>query len=390
MDLTTDRKIAVVGMGALFPDAKDTNEFWRNILAKRVSIRPMPDEVLIPEVYYRPDLLGAMNKQEKTVTRMAAWIDDLKFDTVRKYRIPPSVAEQMDDNQHAALYVTDQALANRALENVPKDRIAVVFGNGMVGIKYGDGLMRINFQLIEDTLKKSQLFTSRLSSDEQRQVIKALAERVLVDTLPITEDSAPGMLPNIIAGRIANVYDFHGPSFTIDAACASALAAIITGIQGLYLREYDAVICGGSDMPLKPLGLIYFSALNALSPDGSFPFDMRANGFVMGQGAGTVVLKRLEDAIAHKDVIYAVITGYGESSDGKGKYIAAPNEEWQAHTIEKACRMAGYPVDTIEMIEAHGTCSVGRPRLMPPSQKHLIPSSFSDTYQPATLCLCGS
>ena len=166
------------------------------------------------------------------------------------------------------------------------------------------------------------------------------------------------MLPSIIAGRIANVYDFNGPSFTVDAACASVLTAIITGIQGLYLNEYDAVICGGSDMPMKQLGFIYFSAINALSPDGSYPFDKRANGFVMGQGAGTVILRRLEDAIKDNDTIYAVITGFGQASDGKGKYIAAPNEAWQARTIEKACKMAGYPVDTIEMVEAHGTATI--------------------------------
>jgi len=164
-------------------------------------------------------------------------------------------------------------------------------------------------------------------------------------------------LANIIAGRVANVYDFHGPSFTIDAACASSLAAIITGVQGLLLKEYDAVVCGGADMSLRPWIFSSFSAIDALSPHGSFPFDRRANGFVMGQGAGTVVLKRLDDAIKNNNDIISVITGYGETSDGKGKYIAAPNAEWQAKAVENACRMAGYPVDTIELIEAHGTAT---------------------------------
>ncbi len=352
-----DKKIAVVGLGGLFPDARNVDQFWQNIITKKVSIREMPEEMFESELYYRPDLLTAINKLEKSYTRIAAWIENMQYDTVRKYKIPPSMAERMDENQHAALYATDQALQSNALQNVPKDRVGVILGNGMVGTAYGDSLVRVQFQLIEHYLRQHPDF-KKLSEKEQHEIIEYVRANVLKGSVPINEDSAPGVLPNIIAGRIANVYDFHGPSFTVDAACASVLAAITTGIQGLYLNKYDAVICGGSDMPLKQLGFIYFSAINALSPDGSYPFDKRANGFVMGQGAGSVILKRLEDAVRDKDTIYAVITGFGEASDGKGKYIAAPNEEWQARTIEQACRMAGYPVDTIEMIEAHGTATI--------------------------------
>ncbi len=351
-----DKKFAVVGLGALFPDARNITEFWQNILSKKVSIRSMPEEMLNSQVYYRPDLLTAFNKEDKTTTRVAAWIDDLNFDTVRKYRIPPSVAEHMDANQHAALYVTDQALAMNPLKQVDQQRVAVILGNGMVGTRYGDALDRVQFQLTEHYLRSHPSFL-KLSPVEQDNLIQDVRRDVLEGTIPISEDCAPGILPNIIAGRIASVFDFHGPSFTVDAACASVLAALIRGLQGLQLDEYDAVICGGSDMPLKNLGFVMFSALNALSPDGSYPFDGRANGFVMGQGAGALVLKRLKDAVANQDEIVATITGYGEASDGKGKYIAAPNADWQAHTIIKACQMAGYPVDTIELMEAHGTAT---------------------------------
>jgi acyl transferase domain-containing protein len=349
--------IAVVGMGALFPDAPDIGQFWKNICSKKVSIRPLPDHLFESEIYFRPELLTARDKKEKSITNIAAWIENLEFDTVRKYKIPPSIAEHMDPNQHAALYTADEALRMHSLKEVAKDRVAIILGNGMVGVRYGDALARVQFEMVEHYLKQSPEF-QKMPADEQKTVIAYLRANALKDSLPISEDSAPGVLPNIIAARIASVYDFNGPSYTVDAACASVLAAMISGIQGLTLGEYDAVICGGADMPLKQLGFIYFSALNALSPDGSFPFDKRANGFVMGQGAGTVILKRLEDAIKNKDTIYAIITGFGEASDGKGKYIAAPNEDWQARTIEKACRMAGYPVDTIEMIEAHGTATI--------------------------------
>ncbi|MBN1481879.1 SDR family NAD(P)-dependent oxidoreductase [candidate division KSB1 bacterium] len=351
-----DRKIAVVGLGTLFPDAKSVDQFWNNIISKTVSIRPLPEDMLEREVYFRPELFTARDKQDKSITDIAGWITDLEFDTVRRYKIPPSVAEHMDPNQHAALYTTDQAIANESLKKVSNERIAVMLGNGMVGTAYGNALVRVQYDLIKHYMHKHPAF-AKLSVDEQESLIEYVRAHALKDSIPITEDSAPGVLPNLIAGRVANVFDFHGPSFTVDAACASALSAIISGIQGLYLNEFDAAICGGADMPLRQLGFIYFSAINALSPDGSFPFDKRANGFVMGQGAGTVVLKRLQDAIEHGDEIYAVITGYGAASDGKGKYIAAPNEVWQAKTIEKAYRMADYAIDTVEMIEAHGTAT---------------------------------
>ncbi len=357
MPIHNDRKIAVVGLGALFPDAENIDQFWQNITSKKVSIKPLPDDILESDIYYRPELFTAMNKQEKTITRVAARIENLSFDTVRRYKIPPSVAEHMDENQHAALETASQALQMNTLGTVAKDRVGVIFGNGMVGTQYGDALVRVQFQLIEHYLRGHESFR-KLSQNEQENIIEYVRSHALKGSLPISEDSAPGILPNIIAARISNVFDFHGPSFTVDAACASVLAAIIKGIQALYLNELDAVICGGADMPLKQLGFIFFSAINALSPDGSFPFDKRANGFVMGQGAGSVVLKRLEDAVRDKDTILAVVTGYGEASDGKGKYIAAPNAEWQAKAIEKACLMAGYSVDTIQLIEAHGTATV--------------------------------
>jgi acyl transferase domain-containing protein len=246
-----DNKIAVVGLGALFPDAKNPEEFWQNILSKKVSIRRLPPQMFEEEVFYRPDLLTARNKEDKSYTNIAAYIEDLKFDTVRRYKIPPSVAEHMDTNQHAALYTTDQALDSGVLRQVANDRIGVVFGNGMVGINYGHALARVQFQLIEHHFRRNPEVQSRFSAKEQEDILQYLRDTTLSDTIPITEDSAPGILPNIIAGRIANVFDFHGPSFTVDAACASALTAIITGMQGLFLNEYDAVVCGGADMPLS-------------------------------------------------------------------------------------------------------------------------------------------
>lgn len=352
-------RIAIVGLGGIFPDAEDTQRFWLNLLEKKVSIKAVPDSLVNSKVFYRPDTFKQIDKQNKTYTIMGALINhELVMATGSKFKIPPAVAEQMDQNQHGAIYCVDQALKSLQGKKLPPERTAVVFGNGNPALRYDRAVERSFYALLEEHLRNNKQLREKMDPSDYENFLQELVTEALLNNLPITEDTAPGSLQNLIAGRIANVFDFHGPSYTVDAACASSLAAMISGAQGLWRKEYDAVITGGIDIALSATSLASFSAINALSPDGSYPFDLRANGFVIGQGGGVVVMKRLEDALRDNDRIIALLSGYGQGSDGKGKYIAAPNEEGQSRVIEQACRGAGYPVDTIEMIEAHGTGTI--------------------------------
>ncbi len=353
-----EERIAVVAMGGYFPDAIDLNTFWNNILIKRVSIRDIPEESFDRSIYYRPEVFGKSDKKDKSYTKIAAVarLDDY-LHLCRKYKIPPTTAELMDPNQHVAMYCVDQALSS--LKSVlPKERTAVIFGTGAPGIQNDNIIRRVFFQKIEDHLRNKSQLGSKISAAELDEIIYELSANMLNNTLPITEDSAPGMLQNITAARISNIFDFHGPSFTVDAACASTLTAASLGMSGLLNHEYDAVITGAAEVSLSEPGFIAFSGINALSPDGSYPFDERANGFVMGFGGGVLVLKRLGDALRDQDNIIALISGYGLGSDGKGKAIAAPSEEGQVRVIQAAARMANYPIDTVELIEAHGTGTI--------------------------------
>ena len=349
-----ENEFAVVGIGGLFPDAPDLGTFWRNILDKRVSIAGLPKDSHESKVFYRPEVLRKIDKGDKTYTDLSASIKSLDFDP-ESFRIPPAVAKHMDDNQKVALLSAQQALAGGVLDSVCKERVSIFMGNTMTGTLYHDFYRRFCFDSAVHHLQHGTLFEKHVAPEHRQPMLDELRERALDGTFGVTEDSAPGVLPNIIAARIASVFDLHGHTMVIDSACASALAAVICGIQQLRAGESDAVICGAADMPNRAAGRILFSGIGALSPDGSFPFDARANGFVIGQGGGIVVIKRLQDAIQAKDRIFALITGYGQTSDGKGKAIAAPNEIWQANTIQRAYQMAGYPVDTVELIEAHGT-----------------------------------
>src|SRR6516225_5624811 len=165
----------------------------------------------------------------------------------------------------------------------------------------------------------------------------------------------PGELANCIAGRIANIFNFHGPNYVCDAACASAMAAISAAIEGLVDNHFDAVVTGGIDRNMGAPTFVKFCKIGALSATGTRPYAEGADGFVMGEGAALFLLKRLADAERDGDKIYAVLRGMGGSSDGRGKGITAPNPVGQRFAIERAWQNAGLSPATATYIEGHGT-----------------------------------
>ena len=316
-------QIAVVSMGCLLPDAQNPDEFWKNILDKKVSIEPARKERFDKDVHFRPEMFGKTEKFDKTYTELGSTEPVIEFDGGR-FRLPPTVSRHMDNNQKAMVLSTEQALFHVKHDSWDRNKVSVFIGSTFIGELHHHFQKRVHFDRFSYHLKKHADFES-LDKAKQDAVLCDLEDRFLAGTFMVSEDTAPGVLPNIIAARINSVFDFHGHAYMIDAACASTLAAIINGVQHLESGESDVAICGGADFLNAELGRIYFSGINALSPDGSFPFDERANGFVIGEGGGVVILKRYSDAVRDKDRILALISGYGQNSDGKGKAIAAPN-----------------------------------------------------------------
>ena len=165
----------------------------------------------------------------------------------------------------------------------------------------------------------------------------------------------PGELANIIAGRVANLFNLRGPNYVTDAACASGLAAMAASIEGLLNREYDAVLAGGIDRNMGAATFVKFCKIGALSATGTRPYADGADGFVMGEGGTLFLLKRLADAEQAGDRIYAVLLGIAGASDGKGKGITAPNPVGQRLAVERAWRLAGVAPSTCSLVEGHGT-----------------------------------
>ena len=294
---------------------------------------------------------------DKTYTKIGAFVRDYKFDPFKLgIAIPPRVLATMDTVQQWAIAASHQALADFGYpgRTLDTERTAVIFGNSNAG----DSHYRSNFRiLVPEFLEILQAVPGfqELSAEKKATLFQGIAAEVEKRILPITEDTMPGELSNIIAGRVANVFNLAGPNFITDAACASSLAALQAAAEGLLSGKFDAALTGGIDSSMSPESYIKFSKIGALSPDGSRPYAEGANGFVMGEGAVVFLLKRLEDAERDGDKIYAVVRGIGGSSDGKGKGITAPNPCGQQRAIERAWQDAGISPAQVGLIEGHGT-----------------------------------
>ena len=351
--MTENRAIAIVGLGAILPDAFTVPDFWENIVNKRYSIIDVPADRWNTALFYDPDPSAV----DKTYTKIGAYIKGYQLDAFKLgLPIPPKVLSMMDFTQQWAIAASSQALIDYGYptRTLNPERVAVIFGNANAGEGHYQSTLRIYAPEYLDVLKSVPNF-QQLPEDIRESLLDGMLAGIRARIPNITEDTMPGELSNIIAGRVANVFNFSGPNFVTDAACASSLAALQAAVEGLEDYKFDAVLTGGIDRSMGPESYVKFSKIGALSADGSRPYADGANGFVMGEGAVVYLLKRLEDAEKDGDKIYAVVRGIGGSSDGKGKGITAPNPLGQVRAIERAWKDAGVSPATVGLIEGHGT-----------------------------------
>ena len=324
--------VAIVGMGCLLPKAPNVRAFWANILNKVDAIGEVPPERFNIDLYYDPD----RKAKDKIHSRWGGFLDAVPFDPMR-YGIPPNALPSIDPLQLLALVTVDQALRDAGYHNrdFPRQKTSVILGLsgglGDVGLQYAVRSML-------------QQFISQPPSE-------------LLQELPEwTEDSFAGLLLNVAAGRVANRFDLGGVNFSVDAACASSLAAVYLAARELADHTSDMAIVGGVDTAQSPFGYLCFAKAQALSGRGRCrTFDESADGIAISEGVSMMVLKRLEDAERDSDRIYAVIKGVAGSSDGKGKSMTAPRLEGQILALQRAYAQAGIRPSTVGLIEAHGT-----------------------------------
>jgi acyl transferase domain-containing protein/NAD(P)-dependent dehydrogenase (short-subunit alcohol dehydrogenase family)/acyl carrier protein len=353
MENTAHRAIAIVGVGAVLPDAPNVAAFWENVKTGHYSISEVTSDRWDPALYYDPD----HSAPDKTYSKIGGWVRDHAWDPVKwRLPIPPRVADAMDGSQKWGIACTREALEDYGYPKRPLDldRTAVILGNAMGGERHYFTILRVYFPEYARELAESTSFAA-LPEALRRDITCELHDRMDKCLPEVTEDTMPGELANCIAGRIANVFNFHGPNYVVDAACASAMAAINSAVEGLVEKDFDVAISGGIDRNMGASTFIKFSKIGALSATGTRPYAEGADGFVMGEGAVIYVMKRLADAERDGDKVYAVLRGMGGSSDGRGKGITAPNPIGQKFAIERAWQNAGLSPATVGLIEGHGT-----------------------------------
>ena len=355
VDVGPTEPIAIIGLGCRLPGAPSVPRLWEQLLAGFNAIIEVPKTRWDPDLFWDAD----HSVPDKTYAKIGGFVTDFAFNP-RRFRIPPSVAKLIDPIQQMALEAAADALDDAGYgssKEFDRERVAVILGNSMGGEIGDDYTLRVMFPALRKALEEVPNF-AQLPDTLRARILATYEESVKQALPPITEDSMPGELANVVAGRIANALNLGGPNFTTDAACAGSMAAMQAAVKGLQDRDFDLALSGGADRSMGVGTYAKFCKIGALSPDGSRPFDANANGFVMGEGVGILVLKRLTDAERDGDRVYAVIRGIGGSSDGKGKGITAPNPEGQRRALARAYENARIDPAEVDLFECHGTSTV--------------------------------
>ena len=338
---------AIVGISALYPGRAGKNGFWQDILGGEDRITEVPPSHWLIEDYYDAD----PEAPDKTYCKRGGFLSPTAFDPL-EFGIPPATLPATDTAQLLALIVAKQVLeeAQRTRFNaIDKSRISVILGVGSTTELVGQLGSRLQRPVWIKALREAGL-----AEDETQ----AICDRIAANYVPWQESSFPGLLGNVVAGRIANRLDLGGTNYVTDAACASSFSALQGALNELTLGQSDLVITGGVDALNEILMYMCFSKTPAFSPTGDCrPFSDQADGVIIGEGLGMFALRRLADAERDGNTIYAVIQGIGSSSDGRSTSVYAPRPEGQALAIRRAYETAGYGPGTVELVEAHGTAT---------------------------------
>jgi 8-amino-7-oxononanoate synthase len=338
--------IAVVGMACRFPGAENLGGFWRVIDGAEVHVGSVPPDRWDHRRFYDPDPRAV----DKAYTdRIATVPGDVLAFPARHFGLSPRRVEVMDPQHRLLLQVAREALQDADLERRPFDR-------SRTGVFVGISVSEFK-DLLLTRLRAGQMLDGRYgaAADERlSEEVAALVEGVA----PTRAYSHAGTLLNLAAAAVSQAFDLQGPALALDTACSSALMAVHESVLHLRTGQCDTALAGGVYLALAPDNLVGFSRIGAVSPSGACrPFDERADGFVLGEGAGLVVLRRLADARRDGDRIYAVLRGTGVSNDGRADGPMTPRPAGQRAALARAYADAGVSPATVGLVEAHGTAT---------------------------------
>lgn len=298
---------------------------------------------------------GDPSAEDRFYSDKAAVLRGFSFDRAR-YRVSGSSFRSTDMTHWLALDTMARALEDAGFpeaEGLPRRSTGVVIGNSLTGEFSRANTMRLRWPYVRRTVA-SALLEHGWGEEETDAFLADLEGSYKAPFPRIDEDTLAGGLSNTIAGRVCNHFDLGGGGYTVDGACSSSLLSVVTAATALAEGDLDAALAGGVDLSIDPFEVIGFAKTGALATGEMKVYDKDSNGFWPGEGSGALVLMREEDAIAQGKRVYAVITGWAVSSDGRGG-ITRPEEGGHRLALERAYSRAGYGIETVGYFEGHGT-----------------------------------
>ena len=325
--------VAITGIGGIFPGAFNLKAFWENIYDGRSADGEVPEErwSIARKDAYSPEKIP-----DRTYSTRGCFIDPFSISElidIEKYGLNQEFIEKLDPLYHVLLVAGIKAFEDLKNREINFERTGLVIGNIALPT---EGSSSLSWEILGRTFEE--------------KVLGSLQTPPSKETHPINR-----YVTGMPAGILARALGIKGGCYTLDAACASSLYAVKLAADELISGRADVMFTGGvsrSDCLYTQMG---FSQLGAISPDGiCSPFDSKANGLVMGEGAGIIVMKRLEDALKDGDHIYATIRGIGLSNDRAGNLLA-PDTEGQIRSMKEAYSKSGWSPTDVDLVECHGT-----------------------------------
>ncbi len=341
--------IAIVGMAGRFPGARDVNEFWQNLKNGVEAVRPFTDAQLLAAGVSADELA------QPEYVKSGVVLEDLDMFDAAFFGFSPKDASIMDPQHRVFLECAWEALEDAGHAPASFD--------GSIGVYAGSGM---NSYMIHNLLTNPRLVAS--------------AGLFLIRQTGNDKD--------VLATRVSYELNLHGPSINVQTACSTSLVAVHLACQSLLNQECDMALAGGVTIEFPHGRGHLFREGEILSRDGHCrSFDADSSGTVFSSGAGIVVLRRLEDALADRDTIHAVILGSAINNDGSRKVgYLAPSVEGQSEVIAEALGMAGVTADDISYVETHGTGT----KVGDPIEVKALTRAFRESTQGKTYCAIGS
>ncbi len=344
------RDIAIIGMACVFPKAPDLAAYWHNLRTGVDAITDVPPERW-DSIFYDPTSTAT----DRFYARRGGFIDGLANFDAAAHGLMPVAAKGAEPDQLMALQVAVAALADAgyADRSFPRKTTGIILGRGNYP---GPAIVRLGNMMrgAEQLIATLATLLPELGPEKLLALKKGYQARCGA----YGPDTAIGLVPNLVASRIANRLDLGGSAYTVDAACASTLVAVDQACRELRDGAADMVLAGGVHLCHDVAFWSVFSQLGALSrSDQIRPFHQHADGLLIGEGVGILALRRLADAEKANDRIYAVIRGTGVASDGRDVSLLTPQVDGQVLALTRAWKMAGVDPATVGLVEAHGTAT---------------------------------